>query len=64
MEERDLVYKIADRAKELGDLPMHDLRLTAGYGCANQTQALQKTQGDTRGDLIKEILIEELLGES
>ena len=56
---RDLMYAIAKRAKELGDLKMPELRSAAGFGCNTDWEAQQKSQGCSRGELIEEILTEE-----
>lgn len=56
---RDLMYAIAKRAKELGDMKMPDLRYAAGFGCDTEYEAQQKSKGVSRGSLIEEILVEE-----
>lgn len=56
---KDLMYKIAKRARELGEDTMDGLRLTAGYNCDTPGQAREMNRYKKRGELIEEILIEE-----
>lgn len=60
----DLVYAVAKRARELGELKLPDLRVAAGYGCDTFAEAERMNRYRTRGDLIEEILTEEFVEEN
>lgn len=55
----EVIYFIATKAKELADLKMPALRISAGYDCVTNQDIKQATQGMTRGQLIEIILTEE-----
>lgn len=59
----DLVYAVAKRARELGDLKMPELRSTAGYGCDTDAEARRIHANTGRGELIEYILTEEFCEE-
>jgi len=58
----DLVYALAKRCKELGEMKMGELRETAGYNCDTPSEARKMNQYFSRGELSETILIEEFLG--
>lgn len=62
-EDRDVknefMFKIALRARELGNMKMDALRLTAGYDCSTEHEARQANKYMSRGELIEKILVEE-----
>lgn len=57
----DLVYALAKRAKELGEMKMNELRVAAGYNCDTEAEAIRMNQHETRGSLIEIILTEEFI---
>lgn len=59
LNENDLLYLIAKRARGLGDMTMSSLRSTNGYDCSSDWEAQQKSKGMSRGELIETILSEE-----
>lgn len=59
MNTNDVLYKIAARAKTLGNMTMDQLRLMGGYGCETANQSREMHKGKTRGDLIEFNLVEE-----
>jgi len=59
----DLVYAIAKRARELGELKMPDLRESAGYDCEMPAEARRVHAHTGRGELIEYILTEEFVEE-
>lgn len=60
----DLVYAVAKRARELGDLKMPELRSAAGYNCDTFGEAQRANAHLSRGGLIELILTEEFIEES
>lgn len=59
----ELVGAIATRLRELGDLNMQQLRLSAGYGCSTPSEALQVHKHARRGELLEYIILEEFTEE-
>jgi hypothetical protein len=59
----DLVYAVAKRARELGDLKLPELRSEAGYNCDTEAEALRVNAHMKRGELIEYILTEEFCEE-
>lgn len=59
----DLVYAVAKRARELGDLKMPELRESAGYNCEDGAEARRVHAHTGRGELIEYILTEEFCEE-
>lgn len=55
----DLLYAIAKRARELVDETLPQLRVSAGFGCDTDAEAIAMNRHRKRGDLIEEILVEE-----
>lgn len=53
------MFAIAERAKELGQLKMDELRLAAGFNCDTEAEARSMNRHETRGKLIEAILVEE-----
>ena len=60
----DLVYAVAKRARELGDLKLPELREEAGYDCDTAAEARRIHQFTGRGELIELILTEEFVEEN
>lgn len=60
----DLIGRIAERLRTLGNLSMDQLRLEAGYGCDNRTQAREMNARLTRGELLENIIVEEFSADS
>jgi len=58
----DLVYKIAERTKELANKPIDELRLNLGTADF-KTPAIAERRYSNRGELIEEILCNEFLEE-
>ena len=59
----DLVYAVAKRARELGDLKMPELRSEAGYNCDTFAEAQRVNAHMGRGELIELVLTEEFVEE-
>ena len=57
----DLVFAIAQRAKDLADMKMPHLREANGFNCDTAHEAREKDKYKSRGDIIEEILTEEFL---
>ena len=57
---RDVMFMVAKRAAELANMTMVELRLCNGYGCNTENECHQKDKGKSRGEIIEEILMEEL----
>lgn len=60
----DLVYAVAKRAKELGDMKLPELREASGYGCDTPAEARRVHAHESRGELIELNLVEEFIRES
>jgi hypothetical protein len=59
-----LVYAIAERAKELGDSTMYELRLCLAEGDSmTRSSVYRELRGMTRGQLIEDVLLEEFVEE-
>lgn len=61
--ENDVIYDVAKRAKQLGELPIRELRILAGYGYDTESESIRANQHHSRGELIEIILTEELIQE-
>lgn len=59
----DLVFAVAKRARELGDMKLPELREVAGYGCDTPAEARRVHAYTGRGELIELILVEEYIEE-
>ena len=59
----DLVAAIAVRTRALANMKMHQLRLTNGYGCSTEGEAVDKDKHKDRGTIIEEVLLEEFQDE-
>jgi hypothetical protein len=57
--QNDLMYAIAERAEELADKPLDELRSIAGYGCSSRADAVKTHKGKRRGELLGMILTTE-----
>lgn len=64
--ERDLVYDVAQRAREIAEHTMHTLRLLASEKEPEPTEAdlRDEFRGWSRGQLIEKILTDEFAGDS
>lgn len=60
MNTNDLVYKVAERARELANEPINMLRLAVGTSDF-RTAAIKESKHLSRGELIEEILTEEFI---
>jgi DNA-directed RNA polymerase subunit K/omega len=58
----DLVYAVAARAKELGNMEMPELS-RAQYGVDTPGQALKEFAHEDRGTLVENVLLEEFIEE-
>jgi len=57
----DIVYAVAKRARELGELNKRELCIEAGYDCVTQGEAYATNRYFTKGELIEIVLTEEFI---